>query len=384
MIRICQKHGYDILDCSICFEVMSSSALFIADETNLQKGLDQAIKNREQLLEEKKEVLETLSTIKEKLYLKNPMLPKNYIKDGQLLDYIKSLTLPHNVLTLVYDPEFALAFLFQKNLINSNFICSCNKKCSIKRQGKHFFFVCDCGKMEHYTKGTIWEKTELPPSKIVFILFLWVMNITCANISQLVSLDPSITNDIVDKVREIIAFNYSDTLPKFRGVVEIDESCFKTGRDKYNKFLKDLWVFGLYERERKLVYMQVVSKRNAKTLIPIIQQRCEVGTTIISDQWNAYNKLEEFGFPHYTVDHSRFFVNPHSREIHTQNIEISWCWAKFNIKKHKTRIPLQYLLHIFCWMRQFKNPHKELELATILNASAEILSKYQEKEKRIE
>ena len=69
--------------------------------------------------------------------------------------------------------------------------------------------------------------------------------------------------------------------------------------------------------------MEVVPKRTTAYLVPIIQRICETGTTIISDQWAAYNKLEEFGFPHYTVDHPRFFVNPHSREIHTQHIEIS-------------------------------------------------------------
>ena len=114
-------------------------------------------------------------------------------------------------------------------------------------------------------------------------------------------------------------------------------------------------------------------------MIPIIQKRCEIGTTIISDQWNAYNKLAEFGFPHYTVDHSRFFVNPHSREIHTQDIEISWCWAKYNVKKHRGNTSLQKLLHIFSWMRQFKDSKKEAQLAIVLNSIADVLSKYEEK-----
>ena len=383
MIRICQKHGADIHDCISCFELSSSSALFGYDECILRKSLETTARCKELLQDQKSEILLTLSTIKEKLYLKNPLLPKNYIREGQLLEYIAGLTLPHNILTLIYDPEFSLAFLFQKGLIKSSHTCSCGTLCSLKRQGNHFFFACECGKLEHYTSSSIFEDSALSPTKIVLVIFLWVMNTTNSNISQLGYLEPSITNAIMGKLRGIVADYYDQTLPKFRGVVEIDESCFKTGRDKKNRFLKERWVFGLYERERKLVYMQVVDKRNAKTLIPIIQKRCQQGTTIISDQWNAYKKLAEYGFPHYTVDHSRFFVNPHSREIHTQDIEISWCWAKYNVKKHRGKASLQDLLNVFCWMRQFKRPEKHLELADILNAFTNVLKASQEKQEKV-
>lgn len=379
MIRVCVEHGADISSCSACFDLFSSSAMLVADQNQLKNSLSLLIKSKEHLLQQKNEVMSTLSMIKEKLYLKNPMLPKKHIRDEHLLEYIKSLTLPMNLLTMVHDTEFALAFLFQKKLIDLDFKCPCGGKSNLERRNKHFFFACPCGKSEHYTKNSMWEGSALPPSKLVLIIFLWVMNITYTNISQLVSVKSNFTNEVTSKIREVISKNYSATLPKFRGVVEIDESCFKTGRDSNNCFIKDRWVFGLYERERKLVYMQVVQCRNAKTLIPIIQERCELGCTIISDQWSAYNKLAELGFPHYTVDHSRFFVNPHSREIHTQDIEISWCWAKYHVKKHPNAA-LQELLHIFCWMRQFKQQSKNAELAVTLNATAEILSKYQEKQ----
>jgi transposase-like protein len=379
MIRICPSHRRGILDCGSCFEMMSSSALLVGEETALKKALESATSTKEALERQKQELIDSLITIKEKLYLKNPILPKRYIRDSQLVEYILNLSMPLNILTIIYDAELALAFLFQKKMLRSSLKCKCSKDCVLKRQNKHFYFVCDCGGIFHVTHNSFWEKYELPPGKIVLMVFLWVMNTNNPNISQVLCLDTGIVNEIIDKIRGIVSQHYVDTLPKFKGVVEIDESCFKTGRDRFNRFLKDRWVFGLYERERKLVYMQVVAKRNARTLIPIIKDRCEIGTTIISDQWNAYNKLEEVGFPHYTVDHSRFFVNPHSREIHTQDIEISWCWAKYNIKKHRNYGSLQNLLNIFCWMRQFKKPKKESELADILNAVASVLANYQEK-----
>jgi hypothetical protein len=34
------------------------------------------------------------------------------------------------------------------------------------------------------------------------------------------------------------------------------------------------------------------------------------GTTIWSDEWRAYNGLNQLGFRHHTVNHSRHFVDP--------------------------------------------------------------------------
>jgi transposase-like protein len=375
----CEGHRKGRNACADCKELFRTTAA-MADETGeLEKKIEDAEMRNKILAAQKRELAATLASVKEMHYKKSTILPKPYVRDNNLVDYIQNLTLPMNLLTIVYDPDLSLAFILQKGLARSSFTCPCGSPCSLKRQDSDFFFICPCGQIFHIFRNTIFEKFEFPPGKLVLSFFLWTMNLTSANIRQILSIDRDMCSDFCATLRKVIAEYYVETLPKFRGVVEIDESCFKTYSDPKNKMLKDRWVFGLYERERKLVYMQVVKKRDAKTLIPIIQKRCEVGTTIISDQWSAYKKLEEFGYPHYTVDHSRFFVNPHSREIHTQNIEISWCWAKYSVKKHRLLIQMQAMLHVFCWMRQFRDTEKETEIAAILNSAAEIVRKYQEK-----
>ncbi|CAN8008846.1 unnamed protein product, partial [Ixodes pacificus] len=50
--------------------------------------------------------------------------------------------------------------------------------------------------------------------------------------------------------------------------------------------------------------------RNAATLIPLIQRHVAPGTTIMSDQWAAYNSLPAHQFNHLTVNHSLYFVDP--------------------------------------------------------------------------
>lgn len=154
------------------------------------------------------------------------------------------------------------------------------------------------------------------------------------------------------RLRSLVSYEFIRKLPKFKGTVEIDESCFFGRRVDLEKPTTNKWVFGLYERDTKRTYMELVSKRTVHTLLPIIQKICEMGTTILSDQWKAYEPLSDLGYPHYTVDHSRYFVDPRNREIHTQHIEISWCWAKYFIKrKNRKGSELQDHLNEFCWRR---------------------------------
>jgi hypothetical protein len=53
----------------------------------------------------------------------------------------------------------------------------------------------------------------------------------------------------------------------------------------------------------------------------------EVGTTIISDCWAAYNTISNFNYQHLTVNHTYNFVDPNTG-AHTQNVENMWCRAK--------------------------------------------------------
>ena len=67
--------------------------------------------------------------------------------------------------------------------------------------------------------------------------------------------------------------------------------------------------------------MQTVDKRDADTLLPIIQSVVQPGTIIHSDQWRAYYRIQEkLHLEHATVNHSVNFVDPETG-VHTQTIE---------------------------------------------------------------
>jgi len=105
--------------------------------------------------------------------------------------------------------------------------------------------------------------------------------------------------------------------------VEIDESKF--GRRKYRRGhpVKGQWVFGGVERESGNTFLVPVPDRTSDTLMSIIRDWIEPGTTVISDSWAAYRNLGQQGYTHRTVNHSIHFVDP-TIGAHTNTIESTW------------------------------------------------------------
>lgn len=116
-------------------------------------------------------------------------------------------------------------------------------------------------------------------------------------------------------------------------IVEIDESKF--GKRKYNvgRLIEGQWVFGGVCRETRDCFMVPVERRDSETLLSIIKDRIESGTTIISDCWKAYNCLSGNGFRHLTVNHSINFVDPSDKATHTNTVERMW-------REVKAKVPL--------------------------------------------
>lgn len=102
-----------------------------------------------------------------------------------------------------------------------------------------------------------------------------------------------------------------------------------------------------------------VKRRDARTLIPIIENEVLKGTTIYSDQWGAYNNIGELGYRHIRINHSIEFVRDGA---HTNTIEACWGRLKTKILRMKrnvssTKLP-QYLQEE--WLRSIMGVKIEL------------------------
>ena len=141
-------------------------------------------------------------------------------------------------------------------------------------------------------------------------------------------------------------------------IVEVDESKF--GRRKYHRGhpVKGLWVFGGVERDSGRTFLVPVPDRTADTLVAIIHDWVEPGTTVTSDSWAAYRNLESQGFTHRTVNHSIHFVHPDTG-AHTNNrvhVARSQVLPRAVQQWGRLRVPLAQYMFMARWKAQGVSP----------------------------
>lgn len=136
-------------------------------------------------------------------------------------------------------------------------------------------------------------------------------------------------------------------------IIVIAESKF--GKRKYHKGRRKdgLWVFGGTERGTKNCFLTTVEDRSPDMLIPIIKKRVEPGTTILSDCWKAYSRLQEEGYEHQIVNQSKEFISQ-GRGAHMNTIESAWRAVKTPLPKHGT-VKSLYDTHFVDYM--FREKH---------------------------
>ena len=108
------------------------------------------------------------------------------------------------------------------------------------------------------------------------------------------------------------------------------------GNDKIIAFLRSRGVGVRHGGCVTQSWSWVHGRRDAATLLPIIQAHSAPGTIIHSDEWSAYRRVSSLP-THSTVNHSLHFVDP-ATGTHTQNIESYWGRVKRRIKKYE-RVP---------------------------------------------
>ena len=93
-----------------------------------------------------------------------------------------------------------------------------------------------------------------------------------------------------------------------------------------------MWVLGAIDRQTNNCFLVPCpgNKRDAATLLPIINRWILPGSIVHTDEWSAYNGLTAAGFTHETVNHSIQFVEPLSG-THTNTQEGLWYHVKRTI-----------------------------------------------------
>ena len=131
--------------------------------------------------------------------------------------------------------------------------------------------------------------------------------------------------------------------------IEWDEAAL-SARQKHHRgrYRQPVWVLGGVQADSNVCMLKVVERRDAQTLQSIIRSVTVAGSTIVTDGWRAYQGLSNHGLFHWSVDHSRHFVNPYHRK-HTNRIEGLWALIRGDLRASRGIKPCDLQKHLDVW-----------------------------------
>lgn len=261
----------------------------------------------------------------------------------------------------------------QKKIIKTEFKCdSCANwmnwtKYSRSKDG--FVWKCQSKECPKYKSiksirvGSFFARSNISLQKWLHVMYLWCERIGETAAGRQVNISEKTMIDFYSSFREICT-RYFQKNPIHLGgsgiTVEIDESCFshKPKHRRGHAPESPIWVFGIVDNSRSpaIGYMEIVEKRDAATLFPIIQKVVRQGSIIHSNEWRAYRNIQFLEYADGKANHSVNFVDPGSG-LHTQTIESYWNKQKSYIKTMRgcKRSFLNAYLHEFMWHDRFCN-----------------------------
>lgn len=217
--------------------------------------------------------------------------------------------------------------------------------CATRKDGK---FRCNHCKRNFTCKvGTIFEDSNLSLVKWFIAMYLISSHkkgISSCQLARDIKVTQKTAWYMLQKVRALYAQKDSEALS---GEVECDE-VYIGGKEKWkHKSMRTpntqgrstktkTPVFGMMERstivnakgeEEFMSYVRsiVVEKTDKNTLLPIIGQFIGEGSTVFTDELNAYNQVGNMGYNHRICNHGALqFVCEDDGSVYTNNIEGFW------------------------------------------------------------
>jgi hypothetical protein len=297
--------------------------------------------------------------------------------------------LPKNFLDIFESAEKSLSYMIKLGTIQKDMECKrcCEKMLLQGRGGFGFNYYCErCRVKLDYKVGTFWEKCILEPNQILWLMLLWVVKARDIEISHLMEISVGYVSSLTSRIRKIVSREYLNSLPMFTGIVEVNIRNFVKRKIEIGKSkAKERWVMILVERERTLVYMEALSEKSFSSILKIIQKRCEVGTVILTEKLAVFGNLENYGYPHYTIEKNKGFAYLQGTKLNISKAYGQWAWIKHAIKRYnRTSSYLNDYLLEFIWRNSMKHRLQQGEIIRgLFNTSFVLVSKCKSEEIQI-
>jgi transposase-like protein len=248
-------------------------------------------------------------------------------------------------------------------------------------------YACkSCGRHFDDLTGTVFEHHHQPLQTWILCLYFMGLNLSNAQIGQELDLNKDDVQHMATQLRAGVVTH--KPAPILQGTVECDEvyviaghkghpSAVKKGRKGRRNRLKGAPgrstlekekppVFGMIQRGGQVVIHMLENVRQT-TIQPLIQATIAPGTLVLTDEYNIYCRLPQWGYSHNTVCHSageyaRDEDGDGFHEVHVNTIEGFWSLLRSWLRPHRgvSQESLPLYLGFFEFVHNARNRGKRL------------------------
>ena len=201
------------------------------------------------------------------------------------------------------DPKTLVTDLQEMELLRENGKC---RKCRIRRtlrlrRNSHVARCPKCKDKEiSVAKGTFFEQVRYAYKSVLTVMFAWAAHLSVNQVNHTHRLF-NYRKDNVAKYfryfRDVCSWKLLRDKDNFRlggpgHLVQIDECVVTKRKNHKGKKVPERWVLGIFDSNLQRGVVRYVGKRDAATLLPIIQEYIAVGTEIWTDEWKGYSALK--------------------------------------------------------------------------------------------
>jgi transposase len=241
---------------------------------------------------------------------------------------------PHN--------DECLHRVFQNKYGRINKCPSCDKEFKYhKLTGRKVYSCQFCGNHISPLVGTIFEGTRVPLKDWFYAIFLFSCSKNGVSAMEL-QRHLGVTYQTAWRMAKQIRLLFQDVAGLLDTTVEVDET-YIGGRRKGTRGRgadHKTPVIGLVQRGGN-VKAKVTPNVKSATVQPLIRKHVKVGTTLMTDEYGIYNRIERFGYQRKVVNHGTGqYVKG---MIYTNTIEGFWSQLKRSIDGTHHSVSPKYL-----------------------------------------
>jgi len=248
--------------------------------------------------------------------------------------------------------EDLLKLLFDKGLLKDIMACNyCSEDMEIRESNDNpekYHWRCFSTTCVHYqcTKsirlGSFFENFQAPIIEILQSIYYYSTLPRQCDVVRLSKKSRSFIQNLRNKIITLFSKYFEKNPIRLGGpgvVVQVDETKLNFNVKSHRGIAPSTpcWAVCIVDVSHFPAkgYIELVDRRNAETLIPIIARVTRPGSIIQTDEWRAYNEISKAGcYEHKKVVHKYNFVDP-GTGVHTQHVESYNNKIKYKIKMAK-------------------------------------------------